>query len=480
MKYKLQVYSIWEYGSRKDSQGNPHQEDSMFPPFGQECPQDRTFILCDGMGGHGSGEVASATVCEAMSASILKDGHDPQGEFDDEDLAAAITAAYAMLDAKDTHEAKSMGTTMTFLKLHNDGATIAHIGDSRVYQIRPGKTGEDTRIMYQTHDHSLINDLIKIGELTPEQARHSNRKNVITRSMMPGADSRHKADVWHTRDIKPGDYFYMCSDGMLEQDDMDNGTELRNIFSEQGGTDEQRVEALRAATVNNRDNHTAFIIHILEVIDPLPVGVVETPHVLQIDQPAFVQNGQGDDGRAIVEPAMDTMRPPRLSPGMAEEVNNKRRNVDAYRNGARTQNMQKQMLQKYRRIIIFLIIAIVAVIGLSFYLFFNGDSSKDTEPEVREVILKPDNDTISGKPDNHAKEEANLSDQLKKTKDELDGKEEKDEKEPKDEPKEEKEEKDQTNPKDEPGSIKIDMGGNNILSKKPAESSVTTKFPTRQ
>lgn len=282
MKYKLKVYSIWEFGQRKDAEGNPHQEDNLYPAFGKETEDDRTFILCDGMGGHDAGEVASATVCEAMSASVLNCSHDEEGVFTDEDLQAAVTAAFDALDSKDNGAEKKMGTTMTFLKLHNEGATIAHIGDSRVYHIRPGKTGEETQILHETEDHSLVNDLVKIGELTREEARFSKQKNVITRAMQPKQERRPKADVYHTADIKPGDYFYMCSDGMLEQLEMENGQVLKNIFSAQGGTDERRIEILKGATEENRDNHTAFIIHVTEVTDPIAVPeqpVVPTKHV---------------------------------------------------------------------------------------------------------------------------------------------------------------------------------------------------------
>lgn len=269
MKYKLKVYSISEFGQRKDSQGNPHQEDSMFPEYGKQSDDDRLFILCDGMGGHDAGEVASATVCEAMSDSILNDGHDKEGVFTSEDFSDALNAAFDALDKKDSGAEKKMGTTMTFLKLHDKGAFIAHMGDSRVYQIRSGKTGEETQIVFQTEDHSLVNDLIKIGELTKEEARLSKQKNVITRAMQPNMGRRPKADVYETSDIKSGDYFYLCSDGMLEQAEMENGESLKNIFSGMGGTDENKVQILKSVTENNRDNHTAFIIHIIDVMDPI-------------------------------------------------------------------------------------------------------------------------------------------------------------------------------------------------------------------
>lgn len=289
MQYKIQVYSFLEDGQRRDEQGRPHQEDCIYPAPGSETPRDRTFILCDGMGGHDAGEVASATVCEAMSRSIANDGHDDRGEFSAADFDAALNAAYEALDAADSGAAKTMGTTMTFLKLHSRGAFIAHMGDSRVYHIRPGKDGESTRILFQTSDHSLVNSLVKLGEMTPEEARVSNQRNVITRAMQPRQTSRCQADCHTIADIRPGDYFYMCSDGMLEQEDMDDGTSLRNIFSHRGGSEEEKVAMLKGATVLNRDNHSAIIVHVLDVVDPLPVpaesATAEVPSALPFMPP---------------------------------------------------------------------------------------------------------------------------------------------------------------------------------------------------
>ena len=266
MKYKLKVYSIMEYGQRKDSSGKPHQEDAMFPEYGMQSDEDRLFILCDGMGGHDAGEVASSAVCEAMSQTILNDRDDIEGKFTSEDFMNALDAAFRALDNKDTHAEKKMGTTLTFLKLHRDGAFIAHIGDSRVYHIRPGKSGSETIILHETSDHSLVNDLIKVGELTREEARANGQKNVITRAMQPHLDNPPKAEIYETADIIAGDYFYLCSDGMLEQLEMDNGTSLKNIFSFEGGSTENKVEILKTVTEQNKDNHSAFIINIEEVL----------------------------------------------------------------------------------------------------------------------------------------------------------------------------------------------------------------------
>lgn len=269
MKYIIEVRDIWEIGQRAN------QEDSLYPAYKEAKDSDRMFIVCDGMGGHESGEVASATVCEAMSRYIMENCPDAEGEFTDDNLREAITAAFDALDGKDNNESgkKKMGTTMTFLKLHNKGCTIAHIGDSRIYHVRPGKTAEETRILFQSRDHSLVNDLIKVGELTPEEAKTSNIRNIITRALQPHMEYRPKAEIHYTHDIRPGDYFMLCSDGILEEFEDEH---IQYYFSEEGGDIDSKVEKIIADTENNRDNHTAFLIHIIDVIDPLPVVTEDT------------------------------------------------------------------------------------------------------------------------------------------------------------------------------------------------------------
>ena len=301
MKYKLKVYTIWEFGQRVDAEGNPHQEDCTFPLPGNVKDTDRLFILCDGMGGHDAGEVASATVCETMGHSVLKAQPDAEGDFTDSMFQQALTNAFEALDSKDTGAAKKMGTTMTFLKLHSHGCTIAHMGDSRVYHIRPGKNASDTRILFQTKDHSLVNDLIAIGELTEEEAKNSRQKNVITRAMQPHMEHRPKADVYHSADIQPGDYFYLCSDGMLEN--MENPQICYN-FSEAAGTDEEKVHRLTQATSENRDNHTAIIVHIMEVIDPIE-GKKPTPAKAPSAPTPIMAEVHDEDEEDIQEPVLE-------------------------------------------------------------------------------------------------------------------------------------------------------------------------------
>lgn len=252
MKYLLNALAIHELGQRSN------QEDSIYPEIGKASPDDRLFMVCDGMGGHDSGEIASQTICETMSKYIL--AHTSTEDiFTNEQFTLALNASYDALDKKDNGAAKKMGTTMTLLKFHKDGCLLAHIGDSRIYHIRPSE-----RYIFHTRDHSLVNDLVDIGELTPEEAKTSNQRNVITRAMQPNLDKRPKADIKQITDICPNDYFFMCSDGMLEETE---DCDLLNILSDLESSDDEKLEILIKVSENNRDNHSAYLIHVLEVID---------------------------------------------------------------------------------------------------------------------------------------------------------------------------------------------------------------------
>lgn len=253
MLIKNKSLSLWEMGKRSN------QEDSIYPLLnGREYVSSDLYILCDGMGGHDCGEVASQNTCVAMSEYVLSHPRE-DGYFDEEDFNAALDAAYDRLDSLDNPQSeKKMGTTLTFLKFHRGGAFIAHIGDSRIYHIRPS----EKKILHVTRDHSLVNDLITLGELTPEEARTSKQKNIITRAIQPNQERRAKADCLNITDVREGDYFYMCSDGMLEVSEDD---EIRNVICMHRKTDAQKLAILRNVTKDNKDNHSAHLIRITSV-----------------------------------------------------------------------------------------------------------------------------------------------------------------------------------------------------------------------
>lgn len=250
MKYELKVQYMYELGSRSN------QEDSLYPLPAELSDNARCFVLCDGMGGHDSGEVASDAVCRAMGAyaDACNRGDLP---FTADNLREALNAAYDALDERDTHAAKKMGTTMTFLAFHAGGCLVAHIGDSRVYHLRPGQG-----ILFETRDHSLVNDLIKVGELTEETAKDFPQKNVITRVMQPNQERRSRADIKEITDVRPGDYFFMCSDGVNETMESRN---IANVLLNGTQSDADKMRIIKDVTSSSHDNHTAFLIRVERV-----------------------------------------------------------------------------------------------------------------------------------------------------------------------------------------------------------------------
>ena len=136
---------------------------------------------------------------------------------------------------------------------------MAHIGDSRIYHIRP-----NTGIMYQSSDHSLVNDLLRAGELTEKEAINFPQKNIITRAMQPNLERRHKADVYSFNDIQKGDYFFLCSDGVLEQLTNDK---LCEILATSNLSDCQKLNAIKnICDGKTKDNYTCYLIPVDDVV----------------------------------------------------------------------------------------------------------------------------------------------------------------------------------------------------------------------
>lgn len=249
---------------RKDN-----QEDYLFPS--SASVNDRVFILCDGMGGHENGEVASRVAATALgefltSHSEINDNLEVGRSVDIPTFEEALTFSYDSLDKIDTGSPKKPGTTMACLCLNEENYLVAHIGDSRIYHIRPSLFNPNSGrggIIYQSEDHSLVNDLLKAGELTEEEARNFPHKNVITRAMQPHLAKRYKADIAIFNDIQAGDYFFLCCDGILEQ--LSN-ERLCSILADTSHTDEEKIAEIKSVCDGKtRDNYSCWLIPIESV-----------------------------------------------------------------------------------------------------------------------------------------------------------------------------------------------------------------------
>jgi len=251
MKIKLyQPQAIHEQGNR------PNQEDAVYPLLGEATADDRLFVLCDGMGGHERGEVASNAISQGLAA-YFKEHVSSDDILTDDQLREALEYAYRQLDAKDSGEFRKAGTTMTMLFFHRGGCTAAHIGDSRIYHVRPSSR----TILYMSRDHSLVFELYQSGEISYDEMKTHPRKNQISRAMIPGKDNRQKADIVHVTDILPGDFFFICSDGVLESV---SDEELVNMLASNTDDDYKRQRLIEMTGASD-DNHSAYMVHVSEV-----------------------------------------------------------------------------------------------------------------------------------------------------------------------------------------------------------------------
>lgn len=174
---------------------------------------DSIVLVADGMGGHKAGEVASETAAQTIRACAVKmHGREISIKTALKWVRQANQIIYRMANEKP--ECMGMGTTMTFLYFMDKHALLAHVGDSRCYRIRDG------RIMQLTKDHSLVAELVRIGEITPEQARNHPYRNIITRAL--GTDDYVAVDAQDIP-VEENDVYLLCSDGLsnyLEEDEL--------------------------------------------------------------------------------------------------------------------------------------------------------------------------------------------------------------------------------------------------------------------
>ncbi|MBQ9585073.1 MAG: serine/threonine-protein phosphatase [Muribaculaceae bacterium] len=383
-----------------------NQEDNIFPALGAITSNDRLFLVCDGMGGHEKGEVASATVSNAVSKWI-NDHISSDGMLDDEIVVEAIKYARKQLDELDDGSVRKMGTTLTMVCLHNGGVTMGHIGDSRIYHIRPSQR----RVLYKTIDHSLVYDLFMAGDISYEDMATSNRRNVITRALMPGEDNDVNIDLAHTTDVLPGDYFYLCSDGMLEQM---SDSELISLLASDV-TDESKIEQLRAATMGNKDNHSAILIKIKgvsnEVGDDQLINDEKTSHYNEVsllarmaakaNEPAPVSPIGVQAQAAPAAPPAAMPAPPVAAPVVEAEEDDEIKVVsEGPGRRARVQHMNDFDDYKpkptdanlWLKVLIGLLAAAV-VFGAAYLLWnkFHNDKSPDQSGDAKELISDIEN-----------------------------------------------------------------------------------------
>lgn len=239
----------FQYNSNIGKRSN--NEDSISFDFDTSKNNNGTFVVCDGVGGNEKGEVASDLVSkiyiECLKETPLKD-IDAQKvlEFSENKLTCKIS---------ENPDCKGMATTLTLTCLRDNGVYVAWCGDSRIYQIR------DNSIIFKSIDHSWVNDAINSGILTPEEAIGHPKSNIITRAIQ-GSHKPTKVDFSIITDVKKGDWFFQCSDGVLESF---SDNDLIDLFGE---SDEITIrdKLINTCKQISKDNFS-FIFYRIEFSD---------------------------------------------------------------------------------------------------------------------------------------------------------------------------------------------------------------------
>ena len=244
------------------------------------------FVVADGMGGAQAGEVASRIAIEAFEQGLPDDGSP------EERLATRVREANNQIYERSRAERSraGMGTTLTAAYVDDAHVAIAHVGDSRAYLFRDGT------LQRLTQDHSLVDELVRRGKLTEEQAAEHPQRSIITRALGPEPDV--EVDTW-TYPARPGDVVLLCSDGLTS---MISEERVRETLAANDNLDAAADALINEANeAGGRDNITVVLFR-LEEADGEDVSGEDTMVGVAVPrQPA--PDGESDGGGEQVSPA---------------------------------------------------------------------------------------------------------------------------------------------------------------------------------
>lgn len=251
-RLKILSFGLTDVGMRRD-----HNEDNYLVDDEQQL-----YVVADGMGGHLGGEMASELAVSTIKEAVEEDrgsvvnGKPFKGPIEQHPalmmLPRAVKKACATIfqRAREEPELQGMGTTVTGVAFVDTFAFFGHVGDSRAYLIR------DSRIEQLSDDHSLVNEQLKAGLITPEQAKMSRFRHIITRSV--GFEEDVAVDTMVVP-IKEGDIYVLCSDGLAN---LVTQTEIRDVVLDCFLRDAPRALISLANDRGGDDNITVVIAYV--------------------------------------------------------------------------------------------------------------------------------------------------------------------------------------------------------------------------
>ena len=237
----MRVYSATDVGQKRKM-----NQDYVFVSETPVGNLQNLFVVADGMGGHNAGDYASSHAVQTLVDEIRKDADFNPIKVIRHAIETANTEILTQAQQKD--ELRGMGTTMVVATIVGHYAYVANVGDSRLYVIQ----GQIHQI---TKDHSLVQEMVRIGEIKPEEARNHPDKNIITRAL--GAERTVDIDFFDLK-MEPDSVILMCSDGLSN---MVEDSKLEEIIMDRTKELSQKGEQLlREANQNGGKDNIAVIL----------------------------------------------------------------------------------------------------------------------------------------------------------------------------------------------------------------------------
>lgn len=215
------------------------------------------FVVADGMGGQNAGEVASGIAVTTAREWFKNNSFEDLNTKHMEDLITVVNEK-VWTYSQSHPETKGMGTTFSAILFKGEKAIIGHIGDSRIYRSRKGELSQ------LTNDHSIVGEQVKLGKLTPEQARVSPVRNILSKVL--GARQFIQPDIFETS-IEIDDQFVLCSDGIYTMIECE---EMERIINNTPAEKLSRVLIDRANAGGGKDNSTAIAFKVTEFPIKIP------------------------------------------------------------------------------------------------------------------------------------------------------------------------------------------------------------------
>lgn len=333
----------------------------------------KVYVVCDGVGGNEKGEVAS----EIVVNTFIEEFKTNPEQLVNQVLAKAESKMLNYLEQNP--QASGMATTLTLLRIRSNGIFAAWVGDSRIYQFRKGK------ILFQSRDHSWVNDAVDAGIITHEESINHPKSNIITRAIQ-GAQKPTQADEVQLTDIDAGDYFFLCSDGVLETWD---DVELSALFSQDIPIQQITQKINDECAKISRDNYTAIIFKIEQGLPPVmkkpePIYLTRQTHnaVQQqsTQQASAHQTQQGNTSNQSFRPQVRVVDSPK--------------NDDDQKDDKISFTMSKKSLY-----LVGIIVVLLGIIGvLLWYLFSNlAEVQPEKKPDVKTLPIESEEKNFNEK-----------------------------------------------------------------------------------